>query len=46
MVLDVMDEVKDLENMRKAIRKNCCGGCEGAVVFYEDTVIVVKVLWS
>ena len=45
-MLDMMYEVKDSENMRKAMRKNCCGGCEGAVVFYEDTVIVVKALWS
>ncbi len=38
-MLDVMDGVKDSENVRKAMRKECCVGCEGAVVFYEDTVI-------
>ena len=39
MVLDIMDGAKDSENVRKAMRKDCCGGCEGAVVSYEVAVI-------
>ena len=38
-MLDVMDGVNDSENVRKAMRKECCGGCEGAVVSYQGTVI-------
>ena len=45
-MLNVMDCWKDSENVIKAMRKDCCGRCEDAVLFYEDTVIVVKALWS
>ena len=38
-MLDIMDGAKDSEKVRKAMRKDCCGGCEGAVVSYEDSVI-------